>query len=722
MRGGGGRFFVSLVVAALLGSCGGEEITTCSTDVDCGVGALCKHRLCVADPAPEIVLTADRREARIGEAVVVDAGASSAAAGMEFRVEPDGAASLEIEGRRAVIRRQVPHQGVDVVVTARSASGAVAEGRLHVAARNSEPTVQLVATPDPFQPGAEVLLEAQATDGDGDPLSFEWDLEGGAGSLAGAGNRATLSTVAGTEAIRYAVRVRALDGKGGASEASVTLEARNAAPAIVLPEVLVDHQCGGDPFTCSASASLAVEVEDVGPTSVAFRLLSDRTDVAHRFVEDEDGITTLELVCAPACAIAGTWQVEVTATDALGAATTRQLAVEVRNRPPMLRAHDGSAVPHSALADEGGVRYLLARAAGSVITWEDPDGDPPAPGSVRWSSTSEIVEFEDPASLDTLVRAIGTREELLAIELAVVAADINGAEAADRAAIPVGNTGPSATFGGDPREGHSYLRTEADGSRVYRKAISLESLEASDPDGDPLAVTVELDPLDPEAVGRVVRLVEEEGGYLLEGIGPDFLERSYRVIVRVSDGWGGSASSTGSVLVSNRAPEVITRPVTASVATGRSCQTFSCCIPHYSGVGCLAEPDARVATRWGSTNGPLTFSDAVTVRDPDGDPVVLEVGFGYEHLSEAQVRDGTTWRGTATLACTPLGGDWRCPLEVRLQGRADHLGFYCTLDTGTAVGATAAVAARASDGLGGRSTEARWTWGGSDDPSDGSCP
>jgi hypothetical protein len=396
-----------------------------------------------------------------------------------------------------------------------------------------------------------------------------------------------------------------------------------------------------------------------------------------------------------------------------------QAPIEVRNRPPVVRAHDGSPVPHAFV----GTRYLLARSNGSVVTWEDPDGDPPAPGSVSWSSPSPKVEFEDATDLATMVQVLGTREEISDVELVLEAADINGAEAADRAVLPVGNNPPTVTYGGDSRPGHSFVRTESDGTHVYRKEISLASLQSQDPDGDPLLVQVVLDPLDPAAVGRALRIVEDAGRFFLEGEGPSFIGETYRVIAEVIDPWGGGASTIGSVLVSNRPPIVLSGPqATNQVRTARLCQPQSCCVPGLGGESCATTLSASMATYWNGTSGALVMGGEVVISDPDGDPLSLVASFANVIDARPKFRSGNQWVTGGALPCTQQGASWSCPVQVRIDGVVEAGAVSCEVPTATRLGATVGIGARASDGLGGYSAEKYWAYTTGDDPTDGSCP
>jgi len=722
------RWFVVVSAAALALAACHQELVACTSDEDCGENATCLYQFCVATApaaatsAPQVIVTADRKEAFLGEPVRIDASASggTGALSFDFRVEPEGTAALDVDGAKATVRLEIAHQDVEVVVAATDGAGATAEARVAIAAKNAMPKVRLEASPEIFQPGEVVTLVATGTDADGDALHWSWFADGTLGVFEAKGNTATLETEVSLGTVSYPVRVTADDGHGGVVEARLVLQPQNAAPMLEVEESAADHRCVGEPLRCSAVVELPIVAEDSGPVTLSMRLLSDRTDVEHSFGQSIQGERTLELSCSPACPLAGEWMIEVTATDALGASSTRQQAVSVRNRPPIVRAHDGSALPHVALPVPAGGGFKAVRPRGAIVVYEDPDGDPLQPDSVLWSTSSSAVSFEDPKELDTAVSAIGTVAELSDLQIAVVGADINGAQASHSAPLPVSNDPPSLVWTGDPRDGHTFLRFEGDGTRVFRKEVSLQNLVTTDPEGDPVAVRLELDGANDD---DVVRLISEDGRYFLEGQGATFLGQTYGVTVVASDPWGAEVLASAPVLVSNRPPGIISGGISAYFNSGRACEVVTCCIPDLSG-GCLARPSARVATSWGGVSGALVATSTLVMQDPDGDPLELEVSIVNSTDTFAYLLTQNGWSSAGKVACSKTGANWSCPVQVRLEGSAEFMstGATCAIPQGTAIGASVEVVARAVDGLGGVSAERRWTWTTVDDPADGSCP
>lgn len=708
-----------VVVAATAGCSGVGDLASCSSDAECGPAARCIDRLCVEVELPRIWISPERAEAAIGEEVAVTAVVEGEGADrLAFRVEPDGTATLVAEGLKAWVRPRIPHATVRVVASVRDPWGREVEAAAEIAVRNSSPELQLEVPPS-FQPGERVELRAAVSDPDGDPIAVTWSLNAALGSLVADGERAFLSTVPGVEDFTYLVTAVARDGHGGERSESVVLQPRNEPPSIRFETSEAHHRCEGEPLSCSAAIPLEVEVEDAGPTTLQLRLVDPRPEVAHRFVEEE-GRFRLELSCRPACPLAGPWRVEATATDALGASRSVVGEVRVLNRPPVLRAHDGSTLPHRAEPVPGGFRYVARRDPGTVLTWEDPDGDPPDLSSIRWSGTEGLVRFDDETALDPQVEIVADEPELLQeARLVFRAADINGAETLAEATVPIGNTPPHVSFGGDLRSGHEFAGAASDGTRYYRKAISLASLDLSDADGDPLVVTLELDPEDGEAQARGVRIYEEQGTWYLAGIGPEFLGRTYRVKVTAFDPFGEAASSVGEVLVSNRPPEVREVPPTLFLRGG-ACRMESCCAP-LPGRDTCTTTTFLVATEWQGAPGPYQPAVEVVVHDPDGDPVRLDVDFWSETGKvRGQLLLNGAWKQKGSVDCQLSGGKVRCPLQLRFLAEGGTFPLVCAVESGTRPDTVMKVLVRANDGLD-LSAEGYWIYHFDPDRSDGSC-
>ena len=186
---------------------------------------------------------------------------------------------------------------------------------------NRPPLVVVSCAPCEVEPGGEVRLTAEASDADGDPLTYAWSAP--AGRFVGGTDGATARWTAPPETGRYRVGVRVSDGEGGSTEAtaSVTVALPNRPPAAVgtIPDQTLE--AGGE----AATVDLAAYFEDLDGEPLAFRAISSDTDVVRSAVEGP--VLTLTPVSA------GSALVTVSAADAAGEAAMQAFGVAVgRNR------------------------------------------------------------------------------------------------------------------------------------------------------------------------------------------------------------------------------------------------------------------------------------------------------------------------------------------------------------------------------------------------------
>ena len=98
---------------------------------------------------------------------------------------------------------------------------------------NEPPEVTASCDPCAVPRGGEVWLEADATDPDGDPLSYGWSAE--KGGFNGSVNASWAVWKAPAELGTMAIRVEVSDGRGGSASAVVEIEVENRAPAFGQP-------------------------------------------------------------------------------------------------------------------------------------------------------------------------------------------------------------------------------------------------------------------------------------------------------------------------------------------------------------------------------------------------------------------------------------------------------------------------------------------------------
>jgi|GEM_PF-1901570 len=658
------KFLLGIVVvsAAWTGCADGDGFSPCESDAACGDGAVCEQGYCVADPLPVVVLAPDRAGARRGDVVRIDGSASSLAGApvtLEFSVEPADAGELVRTAENlqvAELRILRPHVDLVVTATAASAAGRLASTSVGIAAINSPPRISLRPAAESFGAGDRVELVAEASDPDGDAVTLSWALLSGPGTLDASGARASLATAAGAPA-RYQVRLDADDGKGGAVYAITTLEPEAGAPTLdIAAPAEVDHFCEGEPLACRAEATVAPVVRASSKVTASWRLLGEGPATASFDVAD-DLSTRVTLACDPACPLAGSHLLEITVHDHQGRESVGVVELRVGNRPPELRVHDGAGLPHGyvGMAFDGTRLYRVARDADAIVAWHDPDGDPPAPDSIEWSSSDGSVSFDDPRSLSTGFEVIGSAAALEAVELRLVASDWNGGTSVVTGALPIHNGRPTVHMEDLLDEGHGYA---AGSPAPYRKLIRPSSIVAADEDGDPLDVVITL-----PSNARPGLQVLSAGKEWLIGGPASVVGWDHEVVVTARDEWGGEVSTLAKVRITNRAPVVFVAPedrrVTASTTFGN--MNTQCC-----------DPDGTHCTFGKLAVGPgaLVKTLPIRVEDPDGDPVDLQ-------LATAQAVD-------AVAAIASAGGDWReittevlcssersgsCSATVRMSGR-----------------------------------------------------
>ena len=210
-------------------------------------------------------IIADKRAVQRGETVTFRAEVENReAAELSFEWKTS-AGSIQSNGNSATLQTSAiqlngTSQQVFVTVIARDASGAVkslnqAINVLESAPRNWPPTIELRASRSRVQQGEEVLISADASDRDGDSLSYSWSSS--AGQLTGSGNRYTLRTSS-IDPGPVEVRATVADGRGETATAilSITVTERaNSSPTIAQIEILPNRVSVGELVSVKASAS-----------------------------------------------------------------------------------------------------------------------------------------------------------------------------------------------------------------------------------------------------------------------------------------------------------------------------------------------------------------------------------------------------------------------------------------------------------------------------------
>ena len=123
----------------------------------------------------------------------------------------------------------------ELTVRARDEYQAEASARVVVTVTDVNEPPEVTASCDPcaVPRGGEVWLEANATDPDGDPLSYGWSAE--KGGFNGSVNASWAVWKAPAELGTMAIRVEVSDGRGGSASAVVEVEVANRAPEFGQP-------------------------------------------------------------------------------------------------------------------------------------------------------------------------------------------------------------------------------------------------------------------------------------------------------------------------------------------------------------------------------------------------------------------------------------------------------------------------------------------------------
>jgi len=659
-RGAGAPWLLALTL--VLAACGGAgEVRSCTTDTDCGPGALCVQSACVANRPPAVSLrlpsspTTHRVLFLDALAVDPDAGdaitrhtwsVTSTTAGCAAEPEPTGGARLELVFWCA--------GSYEVSVVAEDARGGVslpARAVIEVAAASGAPVVTPAApsafdhlcggSPFACRPalagGAVPLpLSAAVDDPSGGALTYRWRMfpPAGAGPSAtvtwshGATSLATeawVETADGTLAGTWRFRLRATSAAGLVGQGEQVVQVENRLPQLAAEPLRLDHRYVGGAYLASGSLALAATDPDGDPLALTATLVESGTEGCRSVLGAVvAGTVSFEVSCSEPARLLGaaTRAIRVEAADGCGGSVVSDFPIEIANRAPVLRlasnpAGGSIALDHAVGSCLGAAGSCFVVAGSAAFEAVDPDGDPvgspavaatvdPArtasAGQATTASGLVTFRFTTPVALPAEFRLA---DGSTGFSLSAAAADAFGATGLLEVPVVALNRPPVVKL---RREASAVAHRYEPAQGAYRATAQLATFE--DPDGDPLQVVGGSG--DPQCgVPTISAGAASVTCGLAYSIAPGLpqlapLIGSHLVLATAGDGWEQVTSDT-IVQIQDSAPTV-----TAFRGDVESC---FCECPKWSADGstCVGQWRWKVDT----TSVPLP----VLAGDSDGDPV-----------------------------------------------------------------------------------------------------
>jgi PKD repeat protein len=366
----------------------------------------------------------------------------------------------------------------------------------------------------------------------------------------------------------WRLRVRVTDPQGYLAQALVPLTVHNRPPAIAVPPLSVDHQWQSGSYRVAAAVALPVSDPDGDPLTTSALLEEPRERSPPEVGAGREGSSRWP---APAAGLMAPDLAQLGVLRQRPAASA-DLAVEVRNRVPVLRPTAGAgvtalAVDHQVGACPDGLgRCFLATAVAPFVA-EDPDGDPvasitlsPSVEASRSSSGAEVitstpggaVRFSTPVAKPLEFRSASGAG---GFRIMATATDTFGASLPIELPVVILNRPPTVSA---PVSAAAVAHRFDAAARSYQADATLSAF--FDPDGDPMAAVAGAEGDDCGAISLselgvasvACRRTAPPGATypLLAGFAG-----SHQVVAAVSDGWE-SATATTALTVSNQPPSV----------------------------------------------------------------------------------------------------------------------------------------------------------------------
>ena len=232
-----------------------------------------------------------------GDGIFGEAGAA-AANGNETGGSPTYKAGA-VTGTKTVTLRVTDKDGISSTDTA----------TINIVASNNQNPVASAGGPYTINEGSSITLNGSATDADGDPLTYAWDLnnDGKFDDATGAKptvSWATLAAAGINDDGTYPIIVQVTDGKGGLGFANTTISVKNVAPTanagpdmvgalstpITLKGSATDPAGAADPLTYAWTVTLSgVAVASGNGANITFTPASNGSYLATLTATDDDG-------------------------------------------------------------------------------------------------------------------------------------------------------------------------------------------------------------------------------------------------------------------------------------------------------------------------------------------------------------------------------------------------------------------------------------------------
>ena len=405
----------------------------------------------------------------------------------------------------------------------------------------------------------------------------------------------------------YRITVRASDGEGGTADRNVTITVTNEAPSFTsgLTQVsfaeggtgsvqtyMASDPCGGSISWSLPNTSFETDRFDFDISSSGVLTFDDTPDYEDPDDSNDDNV----------------YRITVRASDGYGGTADRNVTVTVTNRNPTFTSGSSSVTYRECGTNSVGT-YRASDPGGGSITWSLPntsfetdrfDFDISSSGVVTFD---DGPDFEDPDdSNDDNVYRITVR-----------ASDGEGGTADRNVTITITNEAPSFT------SGLTQVNFAEGGTG------SVQTYMASDPCGGSISwslpnTSFETDRFDFDISSSGVLTFDDTPDY--EDPDDHNDDNVYRITVRASDGYGGTADRNVTVTVTNRNP---------TFTSGSSSVTYRECGTHPVGTYRASDPGGG-SIAWSlpntsfeteradfdiSSSGVVSFDEDPDYEDPD---------------------------------------------------------------------------------------------------------